>query len=344
MRRLAHGALILACLGLAAGLARAQTSTRPAASAPAAPAASEREAEALLKKAQTAAQRLAYAGTFVYQQGSQVRTSRITHVLDGRNELEKLEVLDGRPREYIRVNDEITCYVPESKTLLLEKQVTQDVFPAILGGKIEDLAEHYTVRRGGNARIAGYEAEAVHLSPRDKLRYGYTLWLERASSLPLRVQTLAGNDVIEQITFTQLELGRIDKSRTRPSVTDTRGWRTENAVMQATDLSNWTVRELPPGFRKLREIRRVVNDTGLSEGQGRAPARRELSQLVYSDGLAAISVFIEPGTQSRTEGSVSQGALNIVGKRQGDFWLTIVGEVPAAAIRQVANSIEFKPK
>jgi sigma-E factor negative regulatory protein RseB len=343
MRRLAHGALILACLGLAAGIARAQTSTRPAV-APAAPAASEREAQDLLKKAQAAAQRLAYSGTFVYQQGNQVRTSRITHVLDGRNELEKLEVLDGRPREYIRVNDEITCYVPESKTLLLEKQVTQDVFPAILGGKTEDLAEHYIVRRGRNARIAGYEAEAVHLAPRDKLRYGYTLWLERASSLPLRVQTLADNEVIEQITFTQLELGRIDKSRARPSVTDTRGWHTENAVMQATDLSNWTVRELPPGFRKLREIRRVVNDTGLSEGQGRAPARRELSQLVYSDGMAAISVFIEPGTQSRTEGSVRQGALNIVGKRQGEFWLTIVGEVPAQAIRQVANSIEFKPK
>ena len=343
MRRLAQGALILACLAMAAGVARAQPSGR-AASASSAPAGSEREAEALLKKAQGAAQRLAYSGTFVYQQGSQVRTSRITHVMDGRNELEKLEVLDGRPREYIRVNDEITCYVPESKTLLLEKRVTQDVFPAILGGRTEDLAAHYIVRRGGNGRIAGYEAEAVQLAPRDQLRYGYTLWLERGSGLLLRVQTLADNEVIEQITFTQLELGRIDKSRTRPSVTDTHGWRSENAVMQAADLSSWSVRDLPPGFRKLREIRRVVSDSGLSEGQGRSSPRRELSQLVYSDGLAAISVFIEPASQSRTEGSVRQGALNIVGKRQGDFWLTIVGEVPASAIRQIANSIEFNPK
>jgi sigma-E factor negative regulatory protein RseB len=66
--------------------------------------------------------------------------------------------------------------------------------------------------------------------------------------------------------------------------------------------------------------------------------------MVFSDGLAAISVFIEPGSQSRTEGSMQQGALNIVGKRHGDFWLTIVGEVPSTAIRQVANSIEFKSK
>ena len=73
-------------------------------------------------------------------------------------------------------------------------------------------------------------------------------------------------------------------------------------------------------------------------------ARREVIQIVYSDGLAAISVFVEPGTQSRTEGSLQQGAMNIVGKRQGDFWLTIVGEVPLAAITQVASSIEFKSK
>jgi sigma-E factor negative regulatory protein RseB len=54
-------------------------------------------------------------------------------------------------------------------------------------------------------------------------------------------------------------------------------------------------------------------------------------------------VFIEPGSQSRTEGSLQQGAMNVVGKRQGEFWLTIVGEVPSTAIRQVANSIEYKP-
>jgi sigma-E factor negative regulatory protein RseB len=72
--------------------------------------------------------------------------------------------------------------------------------------------------------------------------------------------------------------------------------------------------------------------------------QREVLQLVFSDGMAAISVFIEPGSQSRTEGSMQQGALNIIGKRQGDYWITIVGEVPPAAIRQVANSIEFKPK
>src|SRR3954469_10382907 len=73
----------------------------------------KREAQAWLKKIQSAAQKLSYSGTFVYQQANQMRTSRITHVLDGKNEIEKLEILDGKPREYIRNNEEIICYVPE---------------------------------------------------------------------------------------------------------------------------------------------------------------------------------------------------------------------------------------
>jgi sigma-E factor negative regulatory protein RseB len=92
-------------------------------------------------------------------------------------------------------------------------------------------------------------------------------------------------------------------------------------------------------------MKRLISDSEpQGESNGSAPVQRELIQLVFSDGLAAISVFIEPGSRSRTEGSMQQGAVNIIGKRQGDFWLTIVGEVPEAAIKQVANSIEFKPK
>lgn len=117
--------------------------------------------------------------------------------------------------------------------------------------------------------------------------------------------------------------------------------------MSQVNLSGWTVKSLPPGFWKIREVKRMVSDAPVTGGLLSAnvqPNQREVAQMVFSDGLAAISVFIEPGSQSRTEGSMQQGAMNIVGKRYGDFWLTIVGEVPSAAIRQVANSIEFKSK
>ncbi len=308
----------------------------------------KQDAQAWLKRIQSAAQKLNYSGTFVYQQARQMRTSRITHVLDGKNEIEKLEVLDGKPREYIRNNEEITCYVPETKTILVEKRVVQDVFPAILAANPADLADHYHLKKGESGRVAGFDCQAVVLEPKDNLRYGYKLWAEKSTGLLLHAQTLnEKNEVVEQIAFTQISIGNIDRNLVKPSFTNINGWRVENAVMSQVNLSGWNVKSIPAGFKKIREMKRMVSDTPASNSQGSAHAQssqREVSQIVFSDGLAAISVFIEPGTQSRTEGSMQQGAMNIVGKRQGDFWLTIVGEVPSTAIKQVANSIEFKIK
>jgi sigma-E factor negative regulatory protein RseB len=303
-----------------------------------------REAQSWLKKIQLAAQQLNYSGTFVYQQANQMRTSRITHIQDGRNEIEKLEVLDGKPREYIRNNEQVICYVPEAKTLLVEKRVTRDIFPAILAANPSDLAELYDVKKDVAGRVAGHECQAIVLEPKDKLRYGYKLWAEKATGLLLRAQTLNDkHEVVEQIAFTQIAIGNIDRANVKPSYSNTTGWHVENAMMSQSSPSGWTVTALPPGFKKTREVKRLVSDTPAAN-TGAAVTQREVLQLVFSDGMAAISVFIEPGSQSRTEGSMQQGALNIVGKRQGDYWITIVGEVPPAAIRQVANSIEFKPK
>ncbi|MNS42948.1 Sigma factor AlgU regulatory protein MucB precursor [compost metagenome] len=306
----------------------------------------QHDTQVWLKKIQSSAQKLNYSGTFVYQQGSQVRTSRITHIFNGKNELEKLEILDGKPREYIRNNEEIACYVPENKSIRVEKRVTKDVFPAILGASPADLAEHYNLKKGETGRVAGHDCQAIILEPKDKLRYGYKLWAEKSTGLLLKAQTInEKNDVVEQIAFTQLSIGHIDPSRVKSSFPNTQGWRVENAVMSETNLSGWTVKEIPAGFKKIREMKRLITDTApANAAESAAPTQREVSQIVYSDGLAAISVFIESGTQSRTEGSMQQGAMNIVGKRQGDYWLTVVGEVPAAAIKQVSNSIEFKSK
>lgn len=341
-RPLATLRLVLVCSVFLAPFVHAQTAVRASTHQSVSPA--EQDAASLLRRSRLAAERLDYSGTFVYQQGSQIRTSRITHVLDGRTEREKLELLDGSPREYIRTNDEIVSYLPESRTLLIEKRVIHDVFPAVLGTDPEQLATHYQIRRGGAGRIAGFDADAILLQPKDRLRYGYVLWSERGSGLLLRMQTIGENgDVVEQIMFTQLEIGGIDRSRTRPAVGNTSGWRTENVVQPAPDLADWVVTGVPNGFRRVREIRRLVTDSGKRDGSSNGPLQRQVGQIVFSDGLASISVFIEPASQSRTEGSARQGAMNIVGKRQGDFWLTIVGEVPSEAIQRVANSIGFKP-
>ena len=305
-----------------------------------------KEGQAWLKKIQSGAKKLNYSGTFVYQQADQMRTSRITHLIDGRNEFEKLEIMDGKPREYIRHNEEISCYIPQTKTIVTEKRIAPDVFPAIFASSPLEMAEYYNIKKAETGRVAGFECQAILLEPKDHFRYGYKLWAEKTTGLLLRTQTLNhNNEVVEQIAFTQISIGDFDKSRIKPSFDNTSSWRVENATMSQVAIPDWSVKWVPPGFKKVREMKRLVQDATANNtvSAGTHASQREVSQIVYSDGLAAISVFIEPGTQSRTEGTRQQGAMNIIGKRQGDYWLTIVGEVPAAAVNKVANSIEYKP-
>jgi len=301
---------------------------------------------AQLQKMQSAAQHLNYSGSFVYQQAAQMRSSRVTHVVAGKSELEKLELLDGKPREFVRDNEDVASYDPDQRIVRREKRVTRDTFPAIVDARPEDLARFYRLQSDGDERVAGRNCQVIVLVPRDKLRYGYRFCADQATGLLLRGQTLDGRgEVIEQIAFTQIDIGGIDRARVSPTYKDTRGWRIEKAAMVPADLSAWQITP-PPGFRKIQQVRRVISDSGeagAAPAQNR-PAEREVLQIVFSDGLAAISVFIEPGSQGREEGTIQQGAMNILGRRQGDYWLTVVGEVPAAAIRQVANSIELKSK
>lgn len=302
----------------------------------------------MFKKMRVAAQKYNYSGTFVYQQARQMRTSRITHLVEGENEFEKLEILDGNLREYIRRNEVVTSYLPEEKTLLVEKRVTQDVFPAIFSASLDDVVIYYHFKKGGSGRVAGFYCQSILLEPKDDLRYGYRLCVEKSTGLLLRAQTLDNeNEIIEQIFFTQIEIGKIDRNRVKPGFENVSGWRLENAAMKLVSIQDWEIKWVPPGFRKIREMKRLVSDNSAPVAEhSKKPtvAQREIEQIVFSDGLAAISVFIEPSTQSRTEGVRQQGAMSILGKRQGDFWLTIVGEVPAKSIMRLANSIEYNPK
>ncbi len=293
---------------------------------------------ALLSRAHNAALQLDYSGVFVFQQGTQVRTSRITHLRRDGRVLEKLEILDGQLIEYIRNGDEIICYLPAERRMILESRDTQKIFPALTGANPEKIERYYRIRPLNSSRVAGYDTLAITLEPKDALRYGYRLWADKSSGLLLRVQTLnEKHEVVEQIAFSHIAIGKIAPSRVKASFDDTRGWRIDNTMVSPLDFSKWAVKWMPDGFQRIRAVNRLITD----QTPGHADGRREMAQLVYSDGLAGISIFIEPWSKQRSGAQLQQGALNVVGKRLGDFWLTIVGEVPLPAIRQVADSIEL---
>jgi len=303
------------------------------------------EVQSLIRMIQSSPQKLNYSGTFVYQQANQIRTSKITHHIDANGELEKLEILDGNSREYIRKNDEVSCYLPDSKTIQVEKDVTQEVFPALLAQHAQQLPEFYTFKKGELNRVAGLECQTYVLTPKDANRYGYRLCTEKQSGLLLRAQTINNHDeVIEQIAFTELKLGDVEKGKLKPSFQNLSQWHIENLTMQSNINSGWIVKLLPVGFIKIKEMKRIISAPPSSGTGKKTAASHQVIQMIFSDGMAAISVFIEPNMEHRTEGSLQQGAMTIMTKRQGDYWLTVVGEVPTNAIRQVMNSIEFKSK
>ena len=186
----------------------------------------------------------------------------------------------------------------------------------------------------------------ISLYGKDDLRYNYRLCVEKKSGLLLGAQTLNANkEVIEQIAFTQINIGEVEKASLQPSFTQTQHWKIENLTVKANVNSGWKVNFLPLGFKKTLETKRIIpisintNDITSSKNSVKS---HQVVQMMFSDGLSSISVFIEPNLGNRTEGVLQQGAMTIMGQRKDDYWLTVVGEVPQSAITKVMASIKFK--
>ena len=293
---------------------------------------------ALLKKMASASRRLNYSGTFVYQHSGQNETSRIVHFVNpAGGEFEKLETLDGPAREVIRTNDQVTCYLPDTKTVLIEKRSTRR-FPALLPEQLSGVADNYVVSVTGMDRVAGYDCRVVLLEPKDKLRYGHQFCAEAGSGLPLRSRTLSEkNQLLEAFAFTELRIGGSfsrDQVRSRYAARS-KEWKVDHSALAITDVpadTGWSLTRQPTGFKKLTELKRSI--------AGRAGM---VSHIVYSDGLAAVSVFIEPLPKARPVRSLShQGAVNIYIRPIADHMVTVLGEAPAATVMQIANSLEFR--
>jgi len=275
---------------------------------------------ALLKKMASASRRLNYSGTFVYQHSGQNETSRIVHFVNpAGGEFEKLETLDGPAREVIRTNDQVTCYLPDTKTVLIEKRSTRR-FPALLPEQLSGVADNYVVSVTGMDRVAGYDCRVVLLEPKDKLRYGHQFCAEAGSGLPLRSRTLSEkNQLLEAFAFTELRIGGSfsrDQVRSRYAARS-KEWKVDHSALAITDVpadTGWSLTRQPTGFKKLTELKRSI--------AGRAGM---VSHIVYSDGLAAVSVFIEPLPKARPARSLShQGAVNIYIRPIADHMVTVL--------------------
>lgn len=294
----------------------------------------------LLARAQAAAKTSNYAGLVIHVSGERATTARITHIWIAGEEHEKVESLDGPAREVVRHNDDMQCYYPDAKTVRLDRRITARFFPSILQAPAPAIAESYTMKLGDVDRVLGRDCQWIKLEPKDALRFAQRLCAEITSGLLLRSLTLnAKNQVLEQYAFTELRAGhQVSRGEVKSTFhSQSKGWQTDSQPREesrAVD-TGWQVASAPAGFRKVAEMRRSM--------PGRSAP---VSQLVYSDGVASFSVFVEPaGSTARTaEVTNEEGSFSVFVRPLGDQQVTVLGEVPAAAVQMVGRSVARKPQ
>lgn len=299
------------------------------------------EALQLLQKVATASQKLTYTGVFIYQSGARSETSRITRLVEDGNEFERLEVLDGSPREVIRRNEEVRCFLPDSKLLIVEKRNARQLFPTLMPGNLAGLTEHYVIRRGSTGRVAGVNSRIVVIEPKDEFRFGHEFWIDPASGLLLKA-SLIGDEgtVLETFAFTELRIGGgVTREMIRPQTVPEGGsdWQVQhvNSNELKADDGQWLFRNPLPGFRRISGMKRRLK-----------PDSPESIQLIFSDGLAAISIFLEPlqGREKEGPSTFSVGAVNVYKRQVADHQLVVMGDVPAGALRRFGDGVEQRRK
>ncbi|MCH9691859.1 MAG: MucB/RseB C-terminal domain-containing protein [Gammaproteobacteria bacterium] len=289
-----------------------------------------------LNKTATAPRQHNYVGTYVYYTDGHLETSRVTHAINQNGEQEKIEILDGLPRIVLRNNNEMKCYLPESKRIVTEKRWLRKIFPDILPQPFSNLDDNYFVKLGKQERVAGYVCQVVLLVPRDHLRYGHKLWIDINTGLLLKAAVIDSTRTIEQFAFAQVEIGgNIDAASLKPNFPTASEWQTTNLITSILkeNTLKWQISNPPTGFKKTIEMKRVLSEKATL-----------VDHIALTDGLATVSVFIEPILENTflppAPGFYSnQGAINIYVRTIADNKITTVGEVPHATVKAIGDAI-----
>jgi len=276
-----------------------------------------------------------YVGVFTHMRGDRAETLRIIHRVKGKDVSERLLSLDGSEREFIREGDELTCYYPDRRQVVVERGSPESGLLA-LPSLDEGDSNVYEIQGGERERLLGRKTRMVALTPRDEYRYGYRLWIDEETSMPLKTQLCdRSGKVIEQILFSNIDLPeRIPDSMFKPMV-DASTFRWLRAERQQLAMNSppalWEAMRLPPGFRMA--ARAAQSMPGSSE---------PVAHLVFTDGVASVSVFIEPrkADAPTQQGPARVGSSSAFSTVVDGHQVTAVGEVPASTVQFIATQVK----
>lgn len=330
----------LVAVSLALGLSGALLAAQPTGSQPVHTA--DEDVVQWLMRLQDNTQQRAYIGTFVVNAGSLMSTSRIWHVFDGQQQIERVDTLSGARRSTFRYNDEVVTFLPDSRTVIQETRESAGVFPHLLQRPDAALSHFYRLKDAGHARVAGLQADVVLLTPVDTLRFGYRIWTDHQTGLVVKLQTLdPANKVLEQAAFSELQLNApLNVGNLKRLMDNTQGYQVHRPKLLRTTVAQegWKLDVPIPGFVPVRCYKPTDTD---------ADAAHQSLQCIYSDGLASVSLFIEPYDPKRHQHvpaheALSMGATHMRVRQLGDWWLTAVGEVPAVTLTLFLQALERK--
>ena len=303
-------------------------------------------ASAWLTRMSDAARVTNYQGVIVYQTRDRLETLRVIHRYADGNEVERVQALTGDPREILKQGNQVICLLPKDRKVTLQLPTPKGLFPAMTTERVTQLQKYYDFKDAGTARIAGRTCRGITIAPRDQFRYGYEIWADSKTAVPVKVNLLgADRTVVEQLMFTQIEFPEsIPDSAFRTELDPAKFRRVTRIVRdappplasEAEAAGDMRFAQLPPGYRvAMREVRRSPDGQGLVE------------HLVLSDGLSAISVFAAQrktpplaGAEGSGQGASQIGAVHAYRRIVGTLHVTVVGEAPSAAVRLVGDGAQ----
>ena len=286
-----------------------------------------------LQRMTAAVQHTDYEGTVIRIQNGTAEALKVVHIVSDGVIREKVIVQEGDGLEIIRNGNEVHSILPDSKTVLVEEWDDQSTLFSTLPSSDIRFGSEYDVAIVRRDRVAGRNAVMLAVRPHDSYRYGHRIWLDVATGFPLQTKLIdVDGTAIEQVKFADIRLGETIREESLQSSINTAGfrWFAEPKKVVRTEIeSDWVSDNLPPGFRSVSA--HAENEAGRAE---------RVTHMMFSDGLANVSVFIEPSGDENAPrraqvGTSTSFSVTINGSR-----VTAVGEVPAATTEQIARSMQ----
>jgi len=278
-----------------------------------------------------AVQSTSYEGTVIRIKDGSAEALKVVHTVKDGVIMEKVVAQEGNGLEIIRNGNEVHCILPDRKSVLVEEWNDQSTLFSTLPSSDIRFGNEYDVAIVRNDRVAGRDAIMLAIRPHDDYRYGHRIWLDTETSFPLQTQLISEGIAIEQVKFADIMLNHeIHASALEPSYsTENFTWLRQPSGHQGTVVeTSWISDELPIGFRAVSTHEETMQDS-----------EEVVTHILFSDGLANVSVFITANSGKQALGSARVGGSNSYGIELGDFEITAIGEVPAMTVEQIATSM-----